>query len=217
MTNASRDTLHASRFTKDDTTFAHIRRMQDHRFPHEIAAILPGEFFVSAEPMIVYTVLGSCVSACIRDPLAGVGGMNHFMLPQPKNASTDSWGESTRYGSYAMESLINDILKRGGVKSRLEVKLFGAGRIYDGNIDVGARNAEWVLEYIKTEGLTACKTDLGDILPRKIYYFTESGRVLMKKIEKVKNDTIATRERDYASKLQLEKHVVAAEEDVTLF
>lgn len=207
----------ASRFTKDDTTFAHIRRMQDHRFPHEIAAILPGEFFVSAEPMIVYTVLGSCVSACIRDPLAGVGGMNHFMLPQPKNASTDSWGESTRYGSYAMESLINDILKRGGVKSRLEVKLFGAGRIYDGNIDVGARNAEWVLEYIKTEGLTACKTDLGDILPRKIYYFTESGRVLMKKIENVKNDTIATRERDYASKLQLEKHVVAAEEDVTLF
>ena len=191
--------------------------MQDHRFPHEIAAILPGEFFVSAEPMIVYTVLGSCVSACIRDPLAGVGGMNHFMLPQPKNASTDSWGESTRYGSYAMESLINDILKRGGVKSRLEVKLFGAGRIYDGNIDVGARNAEWVLEYIKTEGLTACKTDLGDILPRKIYYFTESGRVLMKKIEKVKNDTIATRERDYASKLQVEKHVVAAEEDVTLF
>lgn len=175
MTNASRDTLHASRFTKDDTTFAHIRRMQDHRFPHEIAAILPGEFFVSAEPMIVYTVLGSCVSACIRDPLAGVGGMNHFMLPQPKNASTDSWGESTRYGSYAMESLINDILKRGGVKSRLEVKLFGAGRIYDGNIDVGARNAEWVLEYIKTEGLTACKTDLGDILPRKIYYFTEWG------------------------------------------
>ena len=217
MTNASRDTLHASRFTKDDTTFAHIRRMQDHRFPHEIAAILPGEFFVSAEPMIVYTVLGSCVSACIRDPLAGVGGMNHFMLPQPKNASTDSWGESTRYGSYAMESLINDILKRGGVKSRLEVKLFGAGRIYDGNIDVGAKNAEWVLEYIKTEGLTACKTDLGDILPRKIYYFTESGRVLMKKIEKVKNDTIATRERDYAYKLQLEKHVVAAEEDVTLF
>ena len=217
MTNASRDTLHASRFTKDDTTFAHIRRMQDHRFPHEIAAILPGEFFVSAEPMIVYTVLGSCVSACIRDPLAGVGGMNHFMLPQPKNASTDSWGESTRYGSYAMESLINDILKRGGVKSRLEVKLFGAGRIYDGNIDVGARNAEWVLEYIKTEGLTACKTDLGDILPRKIYYFTESGRALMKKIEKVKNDTIATRERDYAYKLQVEKHVVAVEEDVTLF
>ena len=197
--------------------FAHIRRMQDRRFPHEIAAILPGEYFVSDQPMIVYTVLGSCVSACIRDPLARVGGMNHFMLPKPKEGGGDSWGESTRYGSYAMESLINDILKRGGVKNRLEVKLFGAGRIYEGNIDVGARNAEWVLEYIKTEGLTVCKTDLGDVLPRKIYYFTESGRVLMKKIEKVKNDTIAAREREYASKLQVEKHVVATEEDVTLF
>ncbi len=196
--------------------FAHIRRMHDHRFPHDIAAILPGEYFVSDQPMIVYTVLGSCVSACIRDPLVGVGGMNHFMLPKPKEAGTDSWGESTRYGSYAMESLINEILKRGGVKSRLEIKLFGAGRIYEGNIDVGARNAEWVLEYIKTEGLKACKTDLGDILPRKIYYFTESGRVLMKKIEKVKNNTIAAREREYASRIQ-EKKQVTVEEDVTLF
>lgn len=196
--------------------FGHIRRMRDHRFPYEVAAILPGEFFVSAEPMIVYTVLGSCVSACIRDPLAGVGGMNHFMLPKPKEAGTDSWGESTRYGSYAMESLINEILKRGGVKSRLEVKLFGAGRIYEGTIDVGARNAEWVLEYVRMEGLTACKTDLGDVLPRKLYYFTESGRVLMKKIEKVKNDTIAAREREYESRIQEKKQVVA-EEDVTLF
>ena len=200
----------------DKDQFAHIRRMQDRRFPHEIAAILPGEFFVSDSPMIVYTVLGSCVSACIRDPLVGVGGMNHFMLPKPREAGTDSWGESTRYGSYAMESLINEILKRGGAKNRLEVKLFGAGRIYEGNIDVGARNAEWVLEYIKTEGLTACKTDLGDVLPRKVYYFTESGRVLMKKIEKVKNDTIAAREREYASKLH-EKKPVVVEEDVTLF
>ena len=196
--------------------FAHVRRMRDHRFPHEIAAILPGEFFVSDTPMIVYTVLGSCVSACIRDPLAGVGGMNHFMLPEPKEGGADSWGESTRYGSYAMESLINEILKRGGAKNRLEVKLFGAGRIYEGNIDVGARNAKWVLEYLKMEGLAACKTDLGDVLPRKLYYFTESGRVLMKKIEKIKNDTIVTRERDYASRIQ-DKQQTRTEEDVTLF
>ena len=88
--------------------------------------------------MVVYTVLGSCISACIRDPIVGVGGMNHFMLPEPKETGPDSWGESTRYGSYAMESLINEIIKRGGIKSRLEIKLFGAGKIYEGNIDVGA-------------------------------------------------------------------------------
>src|SRR6185437_8629580 len=101
----SEGTLTSMALTQTDH-FAHIRRMRDSRFPHEIAAILPGEFFVSPDPMIVYTVLGSCVSACVRDPVAGVGGMNHFMLPKPKDVGNDSWGESTRYGSYAMESLI---------------------------------------------------------------------------------------------------------------
>ncbi|MEC4889554.1 MAG: chemoreceptor glutamine deamidase CheD [Nitrospira sp.] len=199
----------------DTDQFAHIRRMHDNRFPHEIASILPGEFFVSREPMVVYTVLGSCISACIRDPIVGVGGMNHFMLPEPKEGGNDSWGESTRYGSYAMESLINEILKRGGIKSRLEVKLFGAGKIYEGNIDVGARNAEWVLSFLKTEGLKPAKTDLGDVFPRKVYYFTESGRVLMKKIERVKNKTIFERETEYAAQIKQIKQQPA--EDVTLF
>ena len=199
----------------DTEAFSHIRRMRDGRFPHEVACILPGEFFVSREPMVVYTVLGSCISACIRDPITGVGGMNHFMLPKPKDGGNDSWGESTRYGSYAMESLINEILKLGGVKSRLEVKLFGAGKIYEGNIDVGARNAEWVLNFLETEGLRAVKTDLGDVCPRKVYYFTDSGRVLLKKIERLKNKTILERENEYATKIQtVEKPV---EDDVTLF
>lgn len=200
---------------EDLDRFDHIRRMRDNRFPHEIASILPGEFFVSADPMIVYTVLGSCISACIRDPIARVGGMNHFMLPEPKEGGYDSWGESTRYGSYAMESLINGILKRGGLKSRLEVKLFGAGKIYEGNIDVGARNVDWVREYLRAEGLMPVKTDLGDVYPRKVYYFTESGRVLLKKIERLKNRTIADRETEYAEKMRSMTQQPA--EDVTLF
>ena len=195
--------------------FAHIRRMRDHRFAHEIASILPGEYFVSEEPMVVYTVLGSCISACIRDPLIGVGGMNHFMLPEPKDTAHDSWGESTRYGSFAMESLINEILKRGGHRSRLEIKLFGAGKIYEGNIDVGANNAKWVLQYLKSEGLIVVKTDLGDVFPRKVYYHTDSGRVLMKRIERVKNRTIFERENQYAEKIQQREQQPA--EDVTLF
>ena len=199
----------------DTDQFAHIRRMRDHRFPHEIASILPGEFFVSREPMIVYTVLGSCISACIRDPIAGVGGMNHFMLPEPTEVAHDSWGESTRYGSYAMESLINEILKRGGLKSRLEIKLFGAGKIYEGNIDVGANNAKWVIGYLKSEGLGTVNTDLGNVCPRKVYYFTDSGRVLMKKIERVKNRTILERESEYA--LRIKQREQQPVEDVTLF
>ena len=195
--------------------FAHIRRMRDNRFPHEIASILPGEFFVSAEPMIVYTVLGSCISACIRDPLVGVGGMNHFMLPEPKEAGNDSWGESTRYGSFAMESLINEILKRGGNRNRLEIKLFGAGKIYEGHIDVGAKNAKWVTEYLTSEGLAVVSSDLGDVFPRKVYYFTDSGRVLIKRIERVKNRTIADREQQYVA--QIKEREQAPAEDVTLF
>jgi chemotaxis protein CheD len=195
--------------------FAHIRRMRDRRFPHEIASILPGELFVSREPMVVYTVLGSCISACIRDPYAGVGGMNHFMLPEPKEGGNDSWGESARYGSFAMESLINEILKRGGKKNRLEVKLFGAGKIYEGNIDVGARNTDWVLKYLRTEGLAPATTDLGDVFPRKVYYFTKSGRVLLKKIERLKNQTIFEREAKYVATMQLASQ--QPEEDVMLF
>jgi chemotaxis protein CheD len=199
----------------DTDQFAHIRRMRDNRFPYEIASILPGEFFVSREPMIVYTVLGSCISACIRDPIAGVGGMNHFMLPEPTEVAHDSWGESTRYGSYAMESLINEILKRGGLKSRLEIKLFGAGKIYEGSIDVGANNAKWVIGYLKSEGLGTVNTDLGDVCPRKVYYFTDSGRVLIKKIERVKNRTILERESEYA--LRIKQREQQPVEDVTLF
>jgi len=197
--------------------FAHVRRMCDNRFPHEIAVILPGEFFVSDVPMIVYTVLGSCVSACICDPIAGVGGMNHFMLPLPTGGpSNDSWGgESTRYGSFAMEQLINGILKRGGMRNRLEVKLFGAGKIYEGNIDVGIRNSEWVRLYLKEEGFPVVSSDLGDEFPRKVYYFTASGRVLMKKIKKLKNDTIIERESKYEYRLWNNRDTQQG--DVTLF
>lgn len=194
--------------------FPHIRRMRDNRCPHEIATIMPGEYFVSREPMIVYTVLGSCVSACIRDPSAGVGGMNHFMLPAPKGAGgSDSWGESARYGCFAMEVLINEILKRGGQKNRLEVKVFGGGKIYDGTVDIGRANAAWALEYLEREGFKPITADLGDIYPRKVYYFTESGRVLLKKIERLKNRTIFEREEQYRASLRRQP----TESDVTLF
>lgn len=194
--------------------FPHIRRMRDERYPHEIASILPGEYFVSREPMIVYTVLGSCVSACVRDPLAGVGGMNHFMLPVPGgDGRSDSWGASARYGCYAMELLVNEILKRGGHRDRLEVKVFGGGKIYDSSMDVGAANAAWVLNYLEREGFRPVTADLRDLYPRKVYYFTESGRVLMKKIERIKNRTIFEREARYQSFLRQGQ----ADSKITLF
>ena len=194
--------------------FGHIRRMQDTRFPYEVAVILPGEYFVSREPKVVYTVLGSCISVCLRDPLAGVGGMNHFMLAAPSNTEGhDNWADSGRYGSFAMELLMNDIFKRGGKKERLEAKVFGGGKIYDGTIDIGAKNAAWALSFLEQEGLSPIKADVGDGCPRKVYYFTDSGKVLIKKLDRVVASAIAQEEGQYRKKLQQ----APVQADVTLF
>lgn len=194
--------------------FGHIRRMRDSRFPHEIAVIMPGEYFVSQEPMVVYTVLGSCISVCIRDTVTKVGGMNHFMLAAPtEQVDNDQWGASARYGSYAMEVLVNELLGRGAHKSRLEVKVFGGGKIYEGLNDVGAQNAAWALEYLEREGIQPTKADVGDVCPRKVYYFTESGRVLLKKLDPVQRKEIAKEEQRYQQ--ELDKEVTTG--DVTLF
>jgi len=110
--------------------FGHIRRLQDTRFPYEVAVILPGEYFVSEEPKVVYTILGSCISVCLRDPFAKVGGMNHFMLAAPSNTEGhDNWSDSGRYGSFAMEMLINEILQRGGIKNVWKRKCLEAGNL----------------------------------------------------------------------------------------
>ena len=203
----------------DHESFTHVRHFFDGRFPHEIAQILPGEFYVSKEPKVVYTVLGSCISACIIDPVLGIGGMNHFMLPEPKgDAGYDSWGKSARYGSYAMELLINEIMKRGGSRSRLEVKLFGGAILKNAINRVGTKNADWAKSFLEIEGLKLLSCDVGDIYPRKVYYFTDSGRVLMKKIKKTINTTVTDRERAYQRRIDQEKIIHEKEtEDVTLF
>lgn len=194
--------------------FSHIRRMRDNRFPHEVAVIMPGEYFVSQDPMVVHTLLGSCVSACIRDPQVGIGGMNHFMLPQKRHhGGQECWGDSARYGSYAMEVLINEILKRGGHRKRLEVKVFGGGKIYDGKVDIGATNAAWVIHYLEVEGLKPVQADLGGTNPRKLYYFTASGRVLVKKIERLTDQTLFEEEERYQAALRKRRE----DGNVTLF
>ncbi|MCA9472438.1 MAG: hypothetical protein MRJ96_12715 [Nitrospirales bacterium] len=194
--------------------FAHIRRMTDTRFPHEIAVILPGEYFLSETPMVVYTVLGSCISVCLRDPYVGVGGMNHFMLAAPSAyGGSDSWAESGRYGSYAMEMLINGILSRGGQRNRLEAKVFGGGKIYEGSLDVGAKNAAWAMDYLEQEGMPPIKADVGDVCPRKVYYFTNSGKVLMKKLDRLESHSIVQEEKRYKSTLE----TTTTKADVTLF
>ncbi len=174
----------------------------DRTFDCDAAKILPGEFYFTHKDMLIVTVLGSCVSACVRDRVTGIGGMNHFMLPY--NGDADSpVSASMRYGSYAMEVLINELIKAGARRENLEAKVFGGGAVLRGfsSINVGERNAAFVCEYLQAENIRVLAKDLNDIHARKVYYFPRSGRVLVKKIEQLNNNTLANREQDYATRL----------------
>jgi chemotaxis protein CheD len=176
-------------------------RYFDRKFESEAVKVLPGEYFVTSTNVLMVTVLGSCVSACIRDREKGIGGMNHFMLADSGDASAVS--SSARYGTYAMEILINHLLKLGGRKNNLEAKVFGGGRVMATltSSQVGDRNARFVHEFLKTEGIPVTAEDLLDVYPRKVYFFPQNGRVLVKKLVRLHNDTLIRREKEYAARL----------------
>jgi chemotaxis protein CheD len=174
----------------------------DRTFDCEAAKILPGEYYCTDKDMVIVTVLGSCVSACIRDCIAGIGGMNHFMLPDGGDDSVVS--ESMRYGAYAMEVLINQLLKSGARRQNLEAKIFGGGNVLRAftTTNVGERNAHFVKQFLKAENIRVTGEDLNDIYPRKVYFFPKSGRVLVKKLKNMHNNTIVIREQSYAKSLK---------------
>jgi chemotaxis protein CheD len=171
---------------RENDEFAHIQRKHDDRFGQDVAILLPGDFCASREPMVLYTMLGSCVSACIRDPLMGIGGMNHFLLPEaghpPCDTEEGSLSPLSRYGHYAMEHLIDWLIRHGGSQDRLEVKLFGGARLHDKMSDVGRLNIEWILEFCRRSHIKPAIADLGRSHARGIYYFTRSGRVLLRRV-----------------------------------
>lgn len=177
----------------------------DRTFDVEAAKISPGEYYYTDKDMMIVTVLGSCVSACVRDVVSGIGGMNHFMLPDSAKADKDSpVSESMRYGTYAMEVLINQLIKNGARRENLEAKIFGGGNVLRSftTMNVGDRNAAFVRNYLKEEGIRVTGEDLNDIYPRKVYFFPKTGKVLVKKLKQLNNYTIMKREESYASKLK---------------
>ena len=188
------------------------QRYFDSKFSREAIKILPGEFFVTTRDMLLVTVLGSCVAACIRDPERGIGGMNHFMLP---DGGAGAMSKSARYGGYAMELLVNELIKSGARRGALEAKVFGGGKVMASlsSANVGERNSEFVLDYLRQEGIPILAQDLQDRHARKIYFFPRAGRVLVKKLERVNNDTLARREREYQERLARED----ASGDIELF
>ena len=200
--------------------FKHINHYWDKDRDIVVAKILPGEFYATVNRVAIATTLGSCISACIWDDKTHVGGMNHFMLPATdKELHEVNWGkrnnlsDATRYGNFAMEHLINTILKNGGRKANLKVKLFGGGKVLRKMSDVGERNIEFVLNYLEQEGLSVETADVGDVYPRKVLFDPSTGKVMVKRLTNLQNDTIIKRETDY-------RHQIVADDvdgDIELF
>jgi len=181
---------------------AHIKRYWDKTRNIFMAKILPGEYYVTLNGEAVTTVLGSCISACIRDNITGVGGMNHFMLPANNEEARGVLKRleptgANRYGNFAMESLINDILKNGGKRKNLEVKIVGGGRILQNMTNIGALNIKFVEDYIDSEGLKLMGSDVGDVYPRKVMYIPSTGAVKVKRLRSLHNNTVNEREGKY--------------------
>ena len=164
----------------------------DHHFGFPAVKVLPGEYFVSSEDMVIMTVLGSCIAACIWDPHLNIGGMNHFMLPDSDGIDT-----SGRYGSYAMELLINEMVKAGSRREAMQAKVFGGGQVMASftAMNVGERNTEFVLDYLKTERIPIVSKDVLDIYPRKVCFFPTTGKALVKRLAHSHPEALVEQER----------------------
>lgn len=162
----------------------------DHHFQYDAVKVLPGEYYVSNEDLVVMTVLGSCIAACIWDGKARTGGMNHFMLPEGEDGSG-------RYGSYAMELLINEMLKLGARRETMQAKVFGGGQVMAGftTMNVGERNTKFVLDYLATERIPVVSQDVLDIHPRKVCFFPVTGKALVKRLAHSHPETLVVEER----------------------
>jgi chemotaxis protein CheD len=187
--------------------FESIRRHWNEKEQITVAKVLPGEYYVTLSDEQIVTVLGSCIAVCIRDKVHRIGGMNHFMLPvisheRLRNESASIIGSATRYGNYAMEHLINAIMKHGGQRRNLEVKVFGGGKIIQSMTDIGEKNIEFVFHYLATEGMRVSAQDVGDIYPRKVLFYPASGRVRVKKIRDSHAQLVLNQELVYRNSIK---------------
>ena len=199
--------------------FEHIKRTWNKSLQAWSARLMPGEYYVSKNDECISTVLGSCISVCIFDPTIQVGGMNHFMLPAQGEHSSGAWGgpasSSTRYGNFAMEYLINAIIKLGGRKKNFQAKIFGGGQVLDNMTDVGQSNILFVFDYLRKENISVIASDVGDIFPRKVVFFPKTGKVKIKHLATDRNKNIEQTERAYMRDMQAKKST--SDDNVELF
>jgi chemotaxis protein CheD len=190
------------------------------KFNRTMVIIYPGEFYVSLNDVIA-TVLGSCISVCIKDTKTGIGGMNHFMLPGDVRSEDIFLSASAKYGMFAMEQLINDMLKRGGSQKHFQAKVFGGGHVLnfrktDGNVPES--NIDFVRAFLKMEQIEIVKEDVGGYSGRKVLFFPDTGKVLLKRLKSTVDSKIVEAEQAYKTKLFQEKEKLQVEGgELTLF
>ncbi len=184
-----------------------VKRYYDPRYQAITVKVLPGDHYVTSnQDEMLLTVLGSCVSACIRDPATGIGGMNHFMLPGSSTGSRwNATNAAMRYGNHAMEVLINDIVSHGCPRERLEIKLFGGGNVIKGSTAIGSDNARFAVQYVRNEGLHVASKDLGGNLPRRIHYFPATGTVKCLLLRRRSDTYLLREEQTYTRRLSTKK------------
>lgn len=180
--------------------FDKIHRYWDRGEGRWIAQVLPGDYYVTKHDEIISTVLGSCVSTCVRDEHAGIAGLNHFMLPKGQGVGPN---DVLRYGSYAIERLINELIKYGARRERLEIKVFGGGKVIAGVGDIGRQNINFVHEYLQTEELTIAAEDVGGVWARRVRYFAESGRVMIQRLQTQEASEVVNNERELERRLSV--------------
>lgn len=190
--------------------FSHFGPFWEPRWKRYAVKVKPGEHYVANEDVVITTVLGSCISACIYDPVMRLGGLNHFMLPA---GEADHIGSSSRYGLFAMEQLINDMMKQGCQRQDMQVKLTGGGNMMVGLSDIGQQNIDFILKYIEDEGLNLIASDLGGDQARRVAYFPLEGRMLVNKLDHREDQRLIEEERSY--RVEVDRNL--DDSDVELF
>ncbi len=196
-----------------DEYFGGKKRFFNPTYETNVVKVFAGDCYITTrEDEMVATVLGSCVSACVRDPIAKVGGMNHFLLPGDENSDNKA-SDAARYGVFAMESLINGLLNAGAQKPRLEFKVFGGGNVINNSARIGTKNANFVRDFLKREGYRITTEDLEGDFPRSVHYYPITGKVMVRKLKRQSDCMVAAEEAKYQQKISIKP----IEGDIELF
>ncbi|MGF1718413.1 chemotaxis protein CheD [Vibrio kyushuensis] len=197
---------------KRHTENAHFSRFYHPRHQSHVVKVMPGGLYCTDHDEVICTGLGSCVAACIWDKELHIGGMNHFLLPFDSSDQLRHWhatevvSTASRYGSHAMEMLINTLISMGSDRSHLRVKLFGGAQMLGRYSMIGEKNIEFINRYVEQEQLIVEAHDLGGLEPRKVIFEPMTGKAWLKRIPFTEVHQLQHQEEKYATELGKESH-----------